>query len=172
MLRLPCRLIIWLGIYYGRISCQGAHSLLADRSNAWKGYWTVLYPVAGAIVTLVASGKLLPRYRWLASSLAAVGFLVFAAGNYHALDSMRVQRNAVVAFVKEKAANSPQIAAIAEASAPPTQTELRVYHWGLCLFVVVLLFAIPPFQQPPKMPNLSFNPPTAPGLTQTLEGQF
>jgi hypothetical protein len=124
-------------------------ALLDERASAWQAYWTVFYTVSAAIVTLVASGKLLPRYRKLASLIAIAGFLVFAAGNYQALATMRVQREAVVEFVKERAAGSPHIVKVAEASAPPTQMQLRAYHWGLCLFVAVLLAALPAFQQPP-----------------------
>jgi hypothetical protein len=122
-------------------------TMLTERANVWQGYWTVFYTVAAAIVTLVASGKLLPRYRLLTSVIAVVGFLVFAAGNYKALSTTRVQREALVAFVKEKAASSPHVMAIAEAAEPPTLSELRLYHWGLCVFVVTLLIAIPAFQR-------------------------
>lgn len=125
-------------------------ALLAERSSAWQAYWTVFYTVAAAIVTLVASGKLLPKFRKLASAIAVVGFLVFAAGNYQALSTMRVQREAVVAFVIEKASANPHITRVAEASAPPSEAQLRAYHWGLCIFVIVLLITIPAFQQPPK----------------------
>jgi hypothetical protein len=82
--------------------------------------------------------------------VAVAGFLLFAAGNYKALDELRKQRDAVVQFVTEKAKDSPQIIAFAEASAPPSIAELRVYHWGLCVFVVVLLCAIPAFQKAPE----------------------
>lgn len=124
--------------------------LLSERSAAWQALWTIFYTVSAAIVTLIASGKLLPKYRWVASSIAVVGFLLFAAGNYRALDEVRKQRDAIVQFVKDKAKGTPQIIAVAEASAPPSLSDLRLYHWGLCGFVVVLLFAIPAFQKAPE----------------------
>ena len=122
-------------------------SLLADRSSAWQQLWNLLYTVAGAIVALVASGKVPPQYRRLVSVLTTIGFLVFATGNYRALETMRVQREAVVAFVKAQSGGNPQLLALAEASAPPTENELRLYHWGLSLFVSGLLFALPAFQR-------------------------
>jgi hypothetical protein len=121
-------------------------SMLSERSSAWQALWTVFYTVSAAIVTLIASGKLLPEYRWATSSVAAAGFLLFAYGNYRALDELRKQRNAVVEYVKENAKDCPHIFAVAEAASPPTLYNLRAYHWGLCAFVVVLLFAIPAFQ--------------------------
>jgi len=124
--------------------------LLSERASAWQALWTVFYTVSAAIVTLIASGKLLPKYRWLASSIAVAGFLLFAAGNYRALDELRKQREAIVEYVKIKAKDTPQIIAVAEASAPPSLADLRAYHWGLSVFVVVLLFAIPAFQKAPE----------------------
>lgn len=124
--------------------------LLAERSAAWQALWTVFYTVSAAIVTLIASGKLLPKYRWVASSIAVAGFLLFAAGNYRALDELRKQREAVVQFVKDKAQDTPPIIAVAAASAPPSLSDLQLYHWGLCGFVVVLLVAIPAFQKAPE----------------------
>ncbi len=121
--------------------------LLSERASAWQGLWTTFYTVSAAIVTLIATGKILPKYRWAASLLAVVGYLFFAAGNYRALDELRKQRNAVVEFVKVKAKDTPQLIAVAEASAPPSPTELRIYHWGLSIFIVALLFAIPAFQK-------------------------
>jgi hypothetical protein len=50
-------------------------------------------------------------------------------------------------FVKDKSRHDPRITAVAEASAPPNATWLRIYHWGLCVFVVALLFALPAFQR-------------------------
>jgi hypothetical protein len=121
--------------------------LMSERAAAWNGLWTVFYTVSAALVTLIASGKLLPKYRIAASSIAVVGFILFAAGNYRALNEMRKQRAAVVDFVIEKAKETPQIIAVAKASVPPTLQDLRIYHWGLCVFVVVLLVAIPAFQK-------------------------
>jgi hypothetical protein len=121
--------------------------LLSDRATAWHALWTVLYTISAALVTIIASGKFLPKYRRLASSIAVLGFLLFAAGNYEALDQMRQQRAAVVEYVKEKAKDSPQIIKVAEASAPPDQMSLRIYHWGLCIFVIALLVALPAFQK-------------------------
>ena len=56
----------------------------------------------------------------------------------------------LVEFAKEKAKDTPQIMAVAQASEPPSLSELRIYHWGLCIFVVALLFGIPAFQKAPK----------------------
>jgi hypothetical protein len=62
--------------------------LLAGRSGAWNGLWTVFYTVGVAIVGVVASGKLLSKHRTVASTIAVLGFLIFAVGNYHALEEM------------------------------------------------------------------------------------
>ncbi|MGQ0794347.1 MAG: hypothetical protein ACT4NX_09755 [Deltaproteobacteria bacterium] len=124
--------------------------ILSERASAWQALWTVFYTVSATLVTLIASGKLLPKYRYIASSVAVVGFLLFAAGNYQALNDMRTQRSAIVEYVKEKAKDSPQIITVAEAAAPPSLTQLRIYHWGLCVFIVVLLVALPAFQKPPE----------------------
>lgn len=126
--------------------------LLAGRSSAWNALWTVFYTVGAAIVGVIASGKLLSKHRTAASTIAVLGFLIFAFGNYRALEEMRKQREAVVEFVKKKAAEkqSTEITALAEASAPPTVVELRAYHWSLTLFVVALLVLIPRFLSAPK----------------------
>lgn len=131
--------------------------LLADRSAAWNGLWTVFYTVGAAIVGVVASGKLLSKHRAAASAIAVLGFLVFAVGNYQALEEMRKQREAVVTFVKKKAVEkkSDEITALADASAPPTSAELKAYHWALSLFVVALLVLIPRFLSAPAMSNPS-----------------
>jgi hypothetical protein len=121
--------------------------LLSERAGAWQALWTTFYTVSAAIVTLIASGKFLPKLRLSASAIAAAGFLLFATGNYQALDEVRTQREAVVSFVKDKARQDPHITAVAGASAPPNVVRLRLYHWGLCAFVVVLLFALPAFQR-------------------------
>jgi hypothetical protein len=63
--------------------------LLADRSSAWQSLWTVFSTVSAAVVGLVASDKLLVRYRMAASLVAVVGYLVFAVGNYQALNKLR-----------------------------------------------------------------------------------
>ena len=122
-------------------------SLLAERSNAWQGLWTLFYTVSAATITLIASGKFMPKYRVHASILAAVLFLLFAGSNYMALEEVRKQRVAVVEFVKEKADGSPPIIAVAAAGVPPGCTQLKSYYWGICAFVVVLLWAIPAFQK-------------------------
>jgi len=126
--------------------------LLAGRSAAWNSLWTVFYTVAAAIVGVIASGTLLSSSRSAASAIAVVGFLVFAVGNYHALDEMRKQREAVTAFVKRVATEKQctELVALAEASSPPTVGELRAYHWALSAFVVTLLVLIPRFQLVPK----------------------
>ena len=120
--------------------------LLAEWNGMWQQYWNVLYTVAAAMVTLVASIKTDPRFRRILSATAAVGFLLFAAGNYMALYEMRMQRENVVAFVEAKAGSNPQVAAVAKAAEPPSLPRLDLYHWGLCAFVVVLLFAVPEFR--------------------------
>jgi hypothetical protein len=121
--------------------------LLSERAGAWQTLWTTFYTVSAAIVTLIASGKFLPKRRWFASAIAAAGFLLFTAGNYQALGELRKQREALVSFVKDKARDSRHITAVADASAPPGAAKFRIYHWGLSVFVVVLLFAIPAFQR-------------------------
>ncbi len=122
--------------------------LMSERATAWHALWTVFYTVSAALVTLIASGKLLPKHRRAASLIAIIGYILFAVGNFQALDEMRKQREAVIEFVKDKAKESSHIVAVADASAPPCLQELRIYHWGLCIFVIVLLAAIPAFQAP------------------------
>ena len=119
--------------------------LLTSRSAAWNSLWTMFYTVAAAIVGVIASGKLVSGHHIEASLIAAFGFLVFAAGNYRALDEMRKQREAVVEFVKCKAReeNSREIETLAVASSPPSATDLKKYHWTLSVFVVALLLLIP-----------------------------
>lgn len=126
--------------------------LLAGRSIAWNSFWTVFYTVGAAIVGVVANGKLLSKHRTAASIIAVLGFLVFAVGNYQALEEMRKQREAIVAYVKKQAfeKQSSEIIALAEASAPPSAAELRIYHWSLSLFIVALLVLIPRFLNAPK----------------------
>jgi hypothetical protein len=126
--------------------------LLAGRSAAWNALWTVFYTVGAAIVGVIATGKLISNRRSVASLIAVVGFLVFAVGNFKALDEMRKQRGAVVDFVKAKAqqANSTEITAVAKASEPPSFFELCVYHWTLSAFVVATLVFIPRFLGAPK----------------------
>jgi hypothetical protein len=121
--------------------------LLAGRSAAWNALWTLFYTVGAAIVGVIASGKLISNRRSLASLIAVIGFLVFAVGNFKALDAMRKQREAVVDFVEVKAqqTNSPEIIAVAKASKPPSFFELCVYHWTLSAAVVAVLVFIPRF---------------------------
>lgn len=123
--------------------------LMSERASSWQALWTVFYTVSAALVTLIASGKFLPQHRLAASLISIIGYMLFAAGNFLALDGMRKQRKAVIEFVKDKAIESPYILAVADASAPPSQNRLRFYHWGLCIFVIVLLAVIPKFQAPP-----------------------
>jgi hypothetical protein len=125
-------------------------SLLAERASAWQGLWTLLYTVSAAIVALIASGKLMPEHRGTVSTIAAVGFLLFAVGNYIALYDLQKQRVAIVEFVKEKATGSPHIIAVAQAAAPLRLVWLNVYHWGLCAFVIILLFVMPAYQGRPS----------------------
>lgn len=126
--------------------------ILAERSAAWNSLWTVFYTVGVAIVGIVASGKLLSKNRTAASIIAALGFLIFAVGNYAALNEVRVQRESVVAYVKKNAEEnkSPEIATLAEASSPPSVFQLLLYHWSLTLFVVVLIVVMPRFLNAPK----------------------
>ncbi len=124
-------------------------SLLSERTGTWQALWTTYYTVSGALVTLIASGKFLPGRWWAASAIAAAAFLLFAAGNFRALDELRKQRDALVHFVKDKARDDPHITVVAEASAPPDLEKLRMYYWGLSVLVVVLMFAIPAFQKTP-----------------------
>jgi hypothetical protein len=124
--------------------------LLAERATAWHALWAVFYTVSAAVVALVASGKVATKRRWLVSAIVAVGFLFFAGGNYLALEQVRKQRVALVEFVKEKAVKELHVRTAAEALMPPSVCELRAYHWGLCLFVVILLFAIPALQKTAK----------------------
>ena len=125
--------------------------ILASHSSNWNGAWTFFSTVSVAIVAVVASGKILPRHRWAASIMAAVGFLVFATGNFIALDHLREQREAVSEFVilKAKEKKYDQVLAVAKASEPPTAGNLKLYHWSLCAFVVVLLLLIPRFLTDP-----------------------
>jgi 3-oxoacyl-ACP reductase-like protein len=126
--------------------------LLAGRSAAWSSLWTMFYTIAAAVVGVVASGKLLGNRRTVASAIAALGFALFAVGNYQAFSDMRLQREAVSAFVMKKAEekHSPEMVALVKASAPPTEGELRAYHWGLTLFVLSLILLMPRFLPPQK----------------------
>jgi hypothetical protein len=147
MTSVAVRIITGQAVIMSTSEAKDLVSLLAERSNAWQGLWTLFYTVSAAIITLIASGKLMPKYRVGASIIAAFLFLLFAMSNYMALEELREQRAAVVEFVKEKANDSPPIIAVAEAAVPPSYTQLKLYYWGLWAFVVVLLWAIPAFQK-------------------------
>ncbi|WP_448873151.1 hypothetical protein [Desulfobulbus propionicus] len=120
--------------------------LLSEQKTGWQGLWTTFYTVGAATLTLIASGKISVPHLHTVSLLASLMFLFFAAGNYQALDSMRRQRLALMAFMREKAADSPHIMNVVAAAGPPSQIGLRVYHWGLSLLIVALLNALPLFQ--------------------------
>ena len=110
-------------------------ALLTERSAAWQSLWTVFYTVSAAVVTLIASGKIQTPCRWPASTLASVGLVLFAAGNYRALNQVRLQREALVAMteLRASAAKSEDLVHFAQAWLPPTLSELRLYHGG-CVF--------------------------------------
>jgi hypothetical protein len=114
--------------------------LLSERSIAWQSLWNVFYTVAGAIVTLILSGKLPGAMLCFASSVSTIVFLLFAVGNYRSLNELRKQREALIDFVIENAEGNPHIKKIARAAAPPTPSGLKIYHWGLSILVVVLLW--------------------------------
>lgn len=117
--------------------------LLSEQNSKWQGLWTTFYTVAAATLTLIASGKIHGAHLQTVSLLASAMFLFFAAGNYQALESMRRQRLALMAFMGEKAADSPHILHLVAAAAPPSQIGLRIYHWGLSLLIVALLCTLP-----------------------------
>jgi hypothetical protein len=121
--------------------------LIAMPLSIWQSLWTTFYTVSAAIVALVTSGKILPKMRRLVSTIAALGFLIFAVGNYEALAQVREQRVAIVCHVSAAAADNPHIREFANASEPTSLFWLRFYHWGLCIFVLVLLFGMPAFQK-------------------------
>lgn len=126
--------------------------ILAERSSAWNSLWTVFYTVGAAIVGIVASGKLLSKHRTVASVIAMLGFLIFAAGNYMALNEVRKQRESIVAYVEKQAEEkqSMEISALAKVSCPPSLFQLTMYHGSLTLFIVVLIAVIPRYLNAPK----------------------
>jgi hypothetical protein len=121
--------------------------LLFERNSAWQAQWTVFYAVSAAIITLVASGRFLPKYRWRASIISGFLFIVFAIGNYHALNQLRKQRHAIVELVMQETKDGPEMRTLVEEARPPSLEWFIFYHWGLSVLVVLLLFAIPAFQK-------------------------
>jgi hypothetical protein len=117
--------------------------LLSEHTGKWQNLWTTFYTVAAATLTLIASGKVDAEHIWAIAPIASAMFLIFAAGNYQALESMRQQRGALLEFMSEKAADSPHLLAVVTAAAPPSRNNLRVYHWGLSSLIVALLWVLP-----------------------------
>jgi len=126
--------------------------ILAERSSTWNSLWTVFYTVGVASVGIVASGKLLSKHRTAVSVIVALGFLIFAVGNYLALNEVRKQRESIVAYVTKTAEEkqSTDIVTLAEASSPSSDLQLKGYHWSLTCFIVLLIVLIPRYLEAPK----------------------
>jgi hypothetical protein len=95
------------------------------------------------------SARAASPYRRNASAIASIGYLVFAAGNFYALEQLRRQRQALTAFALRMTQDSSVLEAV-KATAPSSRWVFYVYYWGLFVFVVVLLWAIPAVQKAPR----------------------
>jgi len=121
--------------------------ILAGRFQAWHALWTLYQVVAVAAITVLASDKLLGSRSIPVYLSIGAGFALFAAGNYKALSDVRVQRARTCEFARTQVVgdSSSKLPSIVDSFQPPSQVQLRCFHWildGVVVAAVVILCCI------------------------------
>ena len=116
-------------------------SFLFQRADATQTFWNFYIGAVSAVLGLVTAGK--PNWLnvWVRSVITAA-FLVFAAANFVALDSVCTLREELM-MVASKMKGYTQIAKVVEAVKPPAKYVLRGFHGALDVAVVIAIWGIP-----------------------------
>jgi hypothetical protein len=114
---------------------------LFQRADATQTFWNFYAGAVTAVLGLVTAGKPAWLNVWVRSGITAA-FLVFAVANFAALNSIRTQRDELMAVASEMKGYS-RIAKVVAAVKPATKWELRGFHGALDVAVVIAIWGIP-----------------------------
>jgi len=116
-------------------------AFLFQRADATQTFWNFYAGAVTAALGLVTAGKSEWLNRWVCAGLT-VAFVVFAVGNFIALDAMRAQRQELMEVAKEVKGYS-RIERVVTAVRPPTKEQLRLFHGALDLGTVGAIWGVP-----------------------------
>jgi hypothetical protein len=114
---------------------------LFQRADATQTFWNFYVGAVTAVLALVTAGRAEWLNRWVCLGLTAV-FLVFAAGNFRALDSVRSQREQLI-DVARQVKGYERVEKVVMAVRPPSPGTLYVFHGSLDVAVIVAIWGIP-----------------------------
>ncbi len=114
------------------------------RADAMQGFWNLYIVVVTAILGFLGSSKLAWRTH-IVPAVLTIGFLLFAASNFWALNSARRQREGLIAHAQSQLAQNERadLGRVLEAVAPPSESLLRSFHGALDLAVLAAIWLIP-----------------------------
>jgi hypothetical protein len=118
-----------------------AVSLVFERFSFWQTQWLFFYTVAGALLTLLASGKL-TQDSWRVRLAISVIFFLFAFGHVRAMRDIQEQRSHLTEAVLNTANLKPFHQAVMAAE-PPTKSQVTWYHLGMDALIIGLIWLIP-----------------------------
>jgi hypothetical protein len=121
---------------------QDALSFLFQRTNATQTFWNFYVTVATALLAFLAAAKT-PWINKAICFVLTIGFLVFAAANFGALNQTITQRAALISLIPKLASYDPSLQGVIKSSMPPTACELKLFHGALDAAIVALIWIIP-----------------------------
>ena len=109
--------------------------LLVERTSYINTYWNFYIVVATAIVGIVASGKVdITRNIRI---VLTVAFILFTYSNYHAIENVNEQRNAISKNIKNK-----ELVTIKRTFEPNEYWKYLLFHLLLDITVLVSIWRI------------------------------
>lgn len=126
------------------LSLQQTLEFVFARADAMQTFWNLYIVVVTAILGFLGSSKLAWRTH-IVPTVLTIGFLLFAASNFWALDSARRQREGLIAHAETQLVpnEGADLGRVLGAVAPPSESLLRLFHAALDLAVLAAIWLIP-----------------------------
>lgn len=116
-------------------------AFMFQRADATQTFWNFYAGAVTAVLGLVTAGKAEWLNRWVCLGIT-FAFLVFAVGNFIALDAVRAQRQELMNVAKAVKGYA-QMENVVAAVRPPTKQQLRLFHGALDVGTVVAIWGVP-----------------------------
>lgn len=119
-------------------------SLYFERGNAMQTLWGLYITITLGLLAFFGAAKVSAK-RYVLATILSIGFAGFAAVNQDALHDVTCARNAIRKIILDKEATTTEDKALqylVTEIAPPTSTQVRVFHIAADVSVLIALWTI------------------------------
>lgn len=119
-------------------------SLYFERGNAMQTLWGLYITITLGLLAFFGAAKVSAK-RYVLAAILSIGFAGFAAVNQDALHDVTCARNAIRKIILDKEATTTEDKALqylVSKIAPPTSTQVRVFHIAADVSVLIALWTI------------------------------